>query len=183
MKKELTVPVAFTSLALFAMVRKCVFSLLPPSRFHIDLLFRSPMTMLPMSITNLLQTWVSVQRLEAFFQEPEVEPWVTALRPEGASSSPSEGEGVGIDNGTFVYDEEAAKERESATAPAPVDGETAMAAEEEEPKFELRDITVDFPVGKLSLVCGATGSGKSSLFLALLGGSSLSFCLPLPSSF
>ena len=38
--------------------------------------------------------------------------------------------------------------------------------------FELRDINVEFPIGRLSLVFGATGSGKSSLLLALLGGAS-----------
>jgi ABC-type multidrug transport system fused ATPase/permease subunit len=123
-----------------------------------------------MSIVNLLQTWVSVQRLEAFFEEPEVEPWVSALRSEGAASSPSTGSGVGIDNGTFVYDEEA---KAGETKPVPTEGDEVST--EEEPKFELRDVTVDFPEGKLSLVCGATGSGKSSLFLALLGGLSSSF--------
>lgn len=41
---------------------------------------------------------------------------------------------------------------------------------EEEPSFELRDISLNFPLGKLSLICGPTGSGKSSVFLALLGG-------------
>ncbi|KAF9582884.1 hypothetical protein BGW38_010626 [Lunasporangiospora selenospora] len=34
--------------------------------------------------------------------------------------------------------------------------------------FMLNDITLNFPVGKLSLVCGATGSGKTSLLMALL---------------
>lgn len=44
--------------------------------------------------------------------------------------------------------------------------------------FELRDINVDFPVGKLSLIAGPTGSGKSSMFLALLGGESLAISWP-----
>ncbi|KAJ1946355.1 hypothetical protein FBU59_002048, partial [Linderina macrospora] len=35
--------------------------------------------------------------------------------------------------------------------------------------FELRDITVNFPVGKLSIVAGPTGCGKTSLLMALLG--------------
>lgn len=36
--------------------------------------------------------------------------------------------------------------------------------------FELRDVNLEFPVGELSLIAGATGSGKTSIFLALLGG-------------
>ncbi|KAJ2649364.1 Transporter of the ATP-binding cassette (ABC) [Coemansia sp. RSA 1250] len=35
--------------------------------------------------------------------------------------------------------------------------------------FELRDLTVNFPVGKLSIIAGPTGSGKTSLLMALLG--------------
>ncbi|KAJ2825755.1 Transporter of the ATP-binding cassette (ABC), partial [Coemansia erecta] len=35
--------------------------------------------------------------------------------------------------------------------------------------FELRDITANFPVGKLSVIAGPTGSGKTSLLMALLG--------------
>lgn len=35
--------------------------------------------------------------------------------------------------------------------------------------FLLSDLTVDFPVGQLSLICGALGSGKTLSLLALLG--------------
>ncbi|KAI6025492.1 hypothetical protein EDC04DRAFT_2930881 [Pisolithus marmoratus] len=36
-------------------------------------------------------------------------------------------------------------------------------------RFELRDIKVQFPAGKLSLITGPTGCGKTALLLALLG--------------
>ncbi|KAJ2800586.1 Transporter of the ATP-binding cassette (ABC), partial [Coemansia guatemalensis] len=35
--------------------------------------------------------------------------------------------------------------------------------------FELRNLTVSFPVGKLSIIAGPTGSGKTSMLMALLG--------------
>ncbi|KAI8590273.1 P-loop containing nucleoside triphosphate hydrolase protein [Geranomyces variabilis] len=35
--------------------------------------------------------------------------------------------------------------------------------------FRLRNVNIDFPIGKLSAIVGPTGSGKSSLLLALLG--------------
>ncbi|CAN6604830.1 ATP-dependent bile acid permease [Trichomonascus vanleenenianus] len=47
--------------------------------------------------------------------------------------------------------------------------------------FKLSNISVEFPQGKLSVVIGPTGSGKSSLLLALLGEMDLesgSYCLP-----
>ncbi|KAJ2643776.1 Transporter of the ATP-binding cassette (ABC), partial [Coemansia sp. RSA 1694] len=36
-------------------------------------------------------------------------------------------------------------------------------------EFELRDLTMSFPIGKLSIVAGPTGCGKTSLLMALLG--------------
>ncbi|KAJ2890233.1 Transporter of the ATP-binding cassette (ABC), partial [Coemansia aciculifera] len=36
-------------------------------------------------------------------------------------------------------------------------------------EFELRDLTVSFPIGKLSIIAGPTGCGKTSLLMALLG--------------
>ncbi|GAA6008715.1 uncharacterized protein JCM10292_005037 [Rhodotorula paludigena] len=139
--RQLTIPIAFTSLALFSMLR-------------------APMTMLPTSITQLLQTWVSIQRLEQFFDDVEVEPWVSALRrEEDASARAAHEKDVGIDKGSLTYDTEPATDETSAE-----DAENGA-----ELKFALRDIDVHFPEGKLSLVCGPTGSGKTSLFLALLG--------------
>ncbi|RVD86189.1 uncharacterized protein DFL_004478 [Arthrobotrys flagrans] len=41
--------------------------------------------------------------------------------------------------------------------------------EKEEDRFVIRDINVNFPVGELSLITGATGSGKSLMLAALLG--------------
>ncbi|KAJ3185467.1 hypothetical protein HDU87_000088 [Geranomyces variabilis] len=48
---------------------------------------------------------------------------------------------------------------------APSAAEPAVAA----PEFRLRDVNIDFPIGKLSAIVGPTGSGKTSLLLALLG--------------
>ncbi|GAA5956181.1 hypothetical protein JCM21900_006830 [Sporobolomyces salmonicolor] len=152
--QELTVPVAFTSLALFALVR-------------------GPMATLPMSITGLLQTYVCIQRLEQFFEETEVDSWVSALREEAASSSSTSAfRNIGITNGTFRYNEEAKAGDHAARSTTGVGAALGVGQDlsgSQEPEFELKDISVAFPEGKLSLVVGPTGSGKSSLFLALLG--------------
>ncbi|KAJ2720542.1 Transporter of the ATP-binding cassette (ABC), partial [Coemansia sp. Benny D115] len=44
-----------------------------------------------------------------------------------------------------------------------------MATGTESSAFELQDLTVSFPVGKLSIIAGPTGCGKTSLLMALLG--------------
>ncbi|KAL8290163.1 hypothetical protein RQP46_003102 [Phenoliferia psychrophenolica] len=148
LKQELTVPIAFTSLALFALVRE-------------------PMNSLPSSFTSILQTYVSVERLEAFMSEPEVEPWVSSLRPDEPTAPLSSK--VGIEHGTFRYQDTTTNNKKAA-APSPIpivalDGVPQV----EEEAFELQDINVVFPEGKLSLICGPTGSGKTSVLLALLG--------------
>ena len=48
---------------------------------------------------------------------------------------------------------------------------TPSAASTPKNKFVLIDLSIDFPLGELSLICGKLGSGKS---LLLLGGSSSS---------
>lgn len=35
--------------------------------------------------------------------------------------------------------------------------------------FILKDVSLDFPNGKLSIICGSTGAGKTLLMLSLLG--------------
>ena len=157
-----------------------------------------------------MTAYVSIQRLEQFFDEPEVDSWVSALHERsGASSSFSSSTStqfndIGIVDGTFKYSEAATEKNGDGPAqststtsakatPAPATNEPRVSTAEEEtssaatptaegnaegegethePEFELRDINVKFPTGKLSLVSGPTGSGKSSLFLALLGGES-----------
>ncbi|KAK6538574.1 hypothetical protein TWF694_010153 [Orbilia ellipsospora] len=57
--------------------------------------------------------------------------------------------------------------------------------EKEEDRFVIRDINIEFPIGELSLITGATGSGKSLLLAGLLGeadllSGSLEMPRPLP---
>ncbi len=161
--------------------------------------------MLPWAWSQLLEAKVSLDRVEAFLAEDEVEPWVSALADDAHAKAISPR--VAIVNGSFRYDqadadadaeakdvaaqlkvtvddgpvtapleETAVEPMTEPTAETPLlanDGQTVEAAAapevEAEEKFELRDITVEFPLGQLSLVCGPTGSGKTSLFMALLG--------------
>lgn len=126
------------------------------------------MNSLPSQITGMLETYVSVQRLEAFLEEPEVEAWVSGLRPD--EDGPTLSDKVGIEDGVFRYQDVTTKHAAALPSSPPA---LAPLAEDlpadGQPAFELR-ASVDFPIGKLSVVVGATGSGKTSLFLALMGG-------------
>ncbi|KAG0045770.1 hypothetical protein BGZ83_009002, partial [Gryganskiella cystojenkinii] len=59
--------------------------------------------------------------------------------------------------------------RRISRTPAIVIEEPSAEDEVVQERFQLKNIPIDFPVGKLSVIVGPTGSGKSALLLALLG--------------
>ncbi|ODQ52501.1 hypothetical protein SAICODRAFT_93382 [Saitoella complicata NRRL Y-17804] len=131
--QELTAPVAFTSLSLFNVLR-------------------IPLDQLADMLTNVLQSKVSLNRVEKFLDEEET------LKYEQLSQQLHDEQGpfVGFKNANFTWASKAELEREGTL----VAGKSA---------FQLRDLNVRFPSGALSLIVGPTGSGKSSLLMALLG--------------
>ena len=100
---------------------------------------RGPLNQIPEFGIKILQCLVSISRIEAYLQEEEIEDFA---RPENRSSIDVR---VLFKNATLRYP--GADER----------------------SVTLRGIDVEFPEGRLSLISGDTGSGKSSLLLALLG--------------
>ncbi|KAH8918812.1 P-loop containing nucleoside triphosphate hydrolase protein [Atractiella rhizophila] len=115
----------------------------------------APLFRISQGIVYAINLWTSVKRVQDYLGEDEVPHWVSAFNNVTATS-PDKVERIGFERACFKYPHAGKKEKS-------VDGE------EEEERFMLRDLTVDFPIGKLSLIAGATGSGKSSLLLALLG--------------
>lgn len=93
--------------------------------------------------------YVSMQRIEQFLKEPEVPDWACSLKSTGQPPAQEDGE-VGFENATFEWD---------------------IAPKSDTPsRFTLGPMDIRFPKGKMTLVSGATGSGKSALLAALLGG-------------
>lgn len=100
---------------------------------------RGPLKQIPDFGIKILQCLVSISRIEAYLHEEEIEEFA---RPENRSTADSI---VSFSNATFCY-------------PGTTEGSAA-----------LQDIDVAFPEARLSLISGETGSGKSSMLLALLG--------------
>lgn len=98
--------------------------------------------------------YVSMQRIEAFLKEDEVPDWASTLSPRVVN-----GNGHGHDCKPEIGFSEAVFEWKEASSPDAAPS-----------RFQLGPLDIKFPAGKLTIVSGATGSGKSALLVALLGG-------------
>ncbi|KAF8832014.1 hypothetical protein HHX47_DHR1001186 [Lentinula edodes] len=105
------------------------------------------MTALPGQFFAMLHAYVSMQRIERYLAEEEVPAWVSAFSVATASELNPE---VGFSEAIFEW--------QPKKGPDIPDG------------FRLGPLDFTFPIGKVSLISGATGSGKSAILAALLGG-------------
>ncbi|KAF8339574.1 uncharacterized protein EI90DRAFT_3151078 [Cantharellus anzutake] len=148
------------------------------------------LTMIPMLMQWLVTTYASYIRIDKYLNEEEVPNWVSwqsAVRTQEYDPHASFDDRVGFKDGFLRW---ASHDKEEVKAPKPsfiscfrslfkcahktngapnarVDD---INEEEQQPKdFELRGLNIIFKRGQLNLVCGPTGSGKSSLLSALLG--------------
>ncbi|KAF7311403.1 hypothetical protein MKEN_01042200 [Mycena kentingensis (nom. inval.)] len=165
---ELTIGKAFTAIALFGMIRQ-------------------PLNIIPTFIVQILQTRVSLNRIAVYLEEPEVSEQVSTLKrgrtnPNAPSLEGEEDETrLGLENASFKWNEVEEEPSEEANGhgknpstasetdsivTAESDNGTAVVADH---KFELKDISVVFPEGELTLVTGPTASGKTAMLMAVLG--------------
>ncbi|THH26392.1 hypothetical protein EUX98_g7797 [Antrodiella citrinella] len=105
---------------------------------------------LPETLINLLQSLVSIRRIEKYLGGAEVNP----VPPLNTEPSP-----IALQSATITWPQDRARGASSAPSVA----STPKA------KFMLIDLSLEFPHGELSLICGKLGSGKTLLLLALLG--------------
>ena len=110
---------------------------------------------LPTSIATLLQEILSAKRIGQFLKARDVD---YLLEPATDSNPiPEVGEEIYI-HGTVTWN----IPHKDLTPDSTIVSDTS-------PVFSLQDVHLTFPRGKMSLVAGKFGSGKSLLLLALLG--------------
>lgn len=140
-KEALTPAIVFTGITLFERLR-------------------FPLSVLPDILMDLVSARVSLRRINSFLDEDEV-PHTSNFEGLDEAHVPhrdisdEDSKKIGFNNATFKWHTDTTH------------GETAN--EDAVTSFFLRDLDVMFPLGELSIVCGSTGSGKTSLLLALLG--------------
>ncbi|KAJ3309676.1 hypothetical protein HDV04_005865, partial [Boothiomyces sp. JEL0838] len=116
---------------------------------------------LPTEIMNIFKAKVSLDRIGGFLKEQDIAKYDLKAKQSDENDSESGTINnmdivVGFKGGDFSYYGLKSSE------PTAVD-------ENQEPTFSLKNLDAEFPIGGLSVVCGPTGSGKTSLLLALLG--------------
>ncbi|EWC45608.1 hypothetical protein DRE_05169 [Drechslerella stenobrocha 248] len=131
-KKELRAPIAFTALSLFAVLR-------------------TPLDQFADMLTNVLQSKVSVDRVQEFLDEEETEKY-RQLKPADDEDGNEDTPLIGFKNGQFSWD--GRRSTDDASAPS---------------SFQLLNLNIEFVPGHLNVIAGPTGSGKTSLLMALLG--------------
>ena len=136
---DLTASTAFTALSLFVILKH-------------------PIDQLADMITNVIQSKVSLDRVDEFLREEETEKYATAVKRR-KSSVIRRGDIARFEHATFTWASRTEIKREGADDPNSI----AHLA------FQLRDIHIEFPPNALTLITGPTGSGKTTLLMALLG--------------
>ncbi|KAF9196565.1 hypothetical protein BGZ49_002755 [Haplosporangium sp. Z 27] len=159
---EITASKMFTTLALFNIMR-------------------SALNTLPWSVKSTMQAAVSLNRIDKFLKEEELVRDTTVTKIDGKASVSSTHPIIGFVNASFIWpnkeNEQVTKTEKKLSWVQKIKAKFTKAKPAEpvaEPvavqeRFKLKNISASFPIGQLSLIVGATGSGKSALLLALLG--------------
>ncbi|EUC42886.1 hypothetical protein COCMIDRAFT_7610 [Bipolaris oryzae ATCC 44560] len=111
-------------------------------------ILRIPLDQLADMVAHVQESKVSVDRIEEYLMEPETDKYsqlITQKKDENGQPL------IGFENGTFSW------------------GGTDMTDQAAADAFKLIDLNVKFQPGKLNVVVGPTGSGKTSLLMGLLG--------------
>lgn len=141
-----------------------------------------------------MQTGVALNRISTYLDEDEVDEQVSTLKRDNDDRSPEimtatyggVESGLGVLDGTFKWNEveekktdaaDASKAKHVATSSTGDDADTVVASssgsflgdeDSQDHRFELKDISVMFPEGELTVVTGPTASGKTALLVRVL---------------
>lgn len=156
--------ITFLSFAIYTLVEKK--DLIPSVAFTALSLFqilRIPLDQLADMVAHVQESKVSVDRIEEYLSEEDTEKYKTL----GTNHDDEVDQEIGFDSCTFTWA-----------------GRTT-AQDEQDDSFKLMGLDFRFTRGQLNVVAGPTGSGKTSLLMALLGEMTLltgGVHLPIPAS-
>jgi ABC-type multidrug transport system fused ATPase/permease subunit len=125
---------------------------------------------------DISQTKVSLDRISTYLNEDEVTEQVSTLKKANVYAEEQlEEDGLGIENGSFKWNEvdevKADKNKDIANKKTVASNQVAEnesdATNDEgvDCRFELRDINILFPEGRLTVIAGPTASGKTALLV------------------
>lgn len=114
-------------------------------------LLKGPLDQFSDMASFVIQSKVSLDRIQNFLNESETEKY------DQLTISDTK---LGFENATLSWNNSS---KESATS------DTTDATDSSTDDFKLQDLNIEFKIGKLNLVIGETGSGKTSLLMGLLG--------------
>lgn len=135
--------ITFLTFLVYTMVEKK--DLVPSIAFTALSLFsllRIPLDQLADMVAHVQESKVSVDRVEEYLNEPETDKYQQLITDEEDDSGNPV---IGFDNATFSWGGKDADD------------------------FKLIDLDMRFQVAQLNVIIGATGSGKTSMLMALLG--------------
>ena len=146
-----TVPILITFFSFFiytVVEKKPLYPSVAFTAISLFMLLRYPLDQLGDMIAHVQESQVSIDRIEEFLAEEETEKFAQL----GVDNVDETGNRViGFKNANFVW------------------GSKTAVAEDGSMAFRLLDLDVDFKIGKLNVITGPTGCGKTSMLMALLG--------------
>lgn len=150
-----TVPILitfFSFLSYTLIEKKPLYPSVAFTAISLFMLLRFPLDQIGDMIAHVQESKVSIDRIEEFLNEEET----SKFEQLGEDNIDENGDRViGFRDATFIW------------------GSKTAVAEDGSMAFRLLDMNVDFKIGKLNVITGPTGSGKTSLLMALLGEMSL----------
>ncbi|KAI9206778.1 P-loop containing nucleoside triphosphate hydrolase protein [Polychytrium aggregatum] len=126
---------------------------------------------LPNEVMWILRAMVSLERIEKFLGEEELQKFAEKDIPS-RSEMDHRFKPNGFDQATYIYYGSGDSSVRSSKASLQLSSSIVQLenpGQEESSAFTLNNLNLDIPLGKLTVVCGPTGAGKSSLILALVG--------------
>ncbi|KAG0232234.1 hypothetical protein BGW42_008288 [Actinomortierella wolfii] len=165
---EITAAKIFTTLSLFNLMRQAL-------------------NILPWTLKHTMAASVSLKRLDDYLKEEELVRDTTVTKIDGKARVDANEPIIGFVNASFKWPSKEVEQAKISSVSqkkpffqrlkakfikAPVTDpatETPSKPESVQERFKLQNLNASFPVGKLSVIVGPTGSGKTALLLALLG--------------